>query len=164
MPGIVLQINISRGGVPKRPIARGELGFLGLAGDDHNDTQHHGGPRKALLLIAAEVVDELRGEGWPLFYGALGENITTRGMDHKRWRPGQKYAIGSTIIELTQPRGPCATLDVYGRGIQKRIFDAQVKALDATSQRWGLSGFYAAVRRPGIIETNDSLEAIEQLA
>jgi hypothetical protein len=38
----------------------------------------HGGPGKALLLLASEVIDALCAEGWPLFYGALGENLTTR--------------------------------------------------------------------------------------
>ncbi len=162
--GKILQVNISSGGVPKTPVARAEVGLLGLSGDDHNDKKYHGGRRKALLLIAAEVVRELCEEGWPLYYGALGENLTTLGLDHKAWRPGQIYRVGSVVLELTKPRGPCLTLNPYGSGIQQRIFDRRVKALDPGSPRWGLSGFYASIVQPGIIEPDDIIEAINPVA
>ena len=45
-----------------------------------NHPQIHGGPRKAVLIVASEVVDELTARGYPLFYGALGENLTTSGL------------------------------------------------------------------------------------
>ncbi len=162
--GKILQVNISPGGLPKMPTARAKVGLLGISGDDHNDKKHHGGPRKALLLIAAEVVNELSHEGWPLYYGALGENLTTLGLDHKLWRPGQRFRAGSVVLELTQPRGPCITLNPYGPGIQQRIFDKQVKALDPGSPLWDISGFYASILQPGIIEPDDIIEAIIPVA
>lgn len=156
----VLQINISKGGVPKRPIANAAVGPLGIDGDEHAHPQFHGGPRKALLLIAAEVIDTLKAEGWPVFYGAFGENLTTVGLDHRAWRSGMRFQIGKVEIELTTPRRPCATLNPYGSGIQKRIYDELVKAGDPQSLHWGEAGFYAAVRKNGTIVNEDIIEFI----
>lgn len=158
----VVQINISQGGVPKTPIESAEVGPLGISGDRHRYSMH-GGPAKALLLLAAEVVDALRQEGWPVFYGALGENLTTQGLDHRSWRSGQLYRVGDTLIELTQPRDPCRTLDRYGRGIQRRIYDKQVAALDPSSKHWGESGFYAAVLQSGIIACTAIIGLVDQV-
>ena len=146
-----MQINSSKGGVPKMPVESAEIDGLGIRGDEHRYC-YHGGPRKALLLIASEVIGQLCTEGWPLFHGALGENLTTVGLDHRCWRPGMRYQIGEVVIELVEARQPCATLNRYGRGIQRRIYDAQVKAGDWRSIHWGESGFYAAVVRGGLIK------------
>ncbi len=58
--GRVVQINVSDGGVPKRPIERGRVGPLGLAGDGHRDRRHHGGPDRALCLLSLEVIGGCR--------------------------------------------------------------------------------------------------------
>jgi MOSC domain-containing protein YiiM len=63
--------------------------------------------------------------------------------------------VGEAIIELTQMRLPCATLDVYGAGIQAAIYDARVQSGDVDAPRWGLSGFYARVVRPGTVRPGD---------
>jgi MOSC domain-containing protein YiiM len=148
----VLQINISRGGVPKRPITEGILTPLGFQGDAWSNPRLHGGPRQAVLLIARETVDELAARGYPVFYGALGENITTDGLDRRSLRVGQRYRIGSeAIIELTQPRAPCRTLDRYGSDLKSEIWDKILKEGNPASPRWGLSGFYASVLASGLI-------------
>lgn len=154
----ILQISISKGGVPKTAIPSATVGRLGIEGDIHARPEFHGGPRQALLLIASEVIETLKEEGWPMFYGALGENLTTVGLDHKSWRPGTRYRIREVELELTVPRQPCATLNPYGRGIQKRIYDQLVKAGDPRSPRWGEAGFYASVLKGGRIEVNDTIE------
>lgn len=64
---------------------------------------------------------------------------------------------GSTDIELTTIRTPCATLDVYGTGIQAAMYDARVQKGDHDSPLWGLSGFYASVVQPGIVRPGDRL-------
>jgi MOSC domain-containing protein YiiM len=161
MEARVLQINISNGGVPKRSITSAVVGRLGIERDKHAHPQFHGGSRKALLLIASEVVEKLKGEGWPLFGGALGENISTVGLDHRSWRPGMRYKIGAIEIELTIPRQPCATLNRYGPGIQQRIYDQRVNQLDPQSPHWGESGFYASVLQSGPIHTNDIIQSAD---
>src|ERR1039458_5718015 len=52
MQGTIIQINVSQGGLPKRPIAQARIGAIGLEGDAQAHPQIHGGPRKAVLLIA----------------------------------------------------------------------------------------------------------------
>jgi MOSC domain-containing protein YiiM len=163
MSGRVLQISISNGGVPKNAISSATVGQMGIEGDKHAHPQFHGGPRQALLLIASEVIHDLEAEGWPVFYGALGENITTVGLDHKAWRPGARYRIGEVEIELTKPRQPCATLHPYGRGIGKRIYDDLVGAGDPRSPHWGEAGFYAAVLKGGRLQNDDIIELMQPI-
>jgi MOSC domain-containing protein YiiM len=162
VPGCIVQINVSRGGVPKRAVAAADVTPLGLAGDICAHPHIHGGPRQALLLITAEGIDDLKAMGFPLYYGALGENITTRGLDRRSFRLGQRYRIGNALIEITKVRGPCEALNVYGRGIQQAIYDKEVKNGDPASPRWGLSGFYAAVLQAGSIRPGDPVALLEE--
>ena len=57
MQGTIVQVNVSPGGVPKRAVARGFITPLGIEGDLHAHPNIHGGPRKAVLLIAAETIE-----------------------------------------------------------------------------------------------------------
>lgn len=164
MPGAILQINVSRGGVPKRAIPSGDVTALGIAGDVQAHPEFHGGARQALLLITSEGIEELTALGFPLYPGALGENLTTRGLDRRGLRIGQRYRIGAIVIELTKVREPCSQLNPYGPGIQKAVYDAQVQAGDPQSPRWGLSGFYASVIQPGPIRPGDPITLLDQLA
>lgn len=163
MTGTVLQVSISRGGVPKRAIPEGDVTPLGIAGDAFDHPQIHGGPRQAVLLITAEAIAELTALGYPLHPGALGENITTLGVDRAQWRAGQRWRVGQAIVELTKVRAPCDTLSVYGAGIQKAVYDAQVKAGDPSSPRWALAGFYASVVQPGIVRQGDPVVLLDQM-
>ena len=164
MTGHIVQINISRGSIPKRPVPEAVITPLGLEGDSWNHPEIHGGPRQSVLLIAAEAIDELIARGHPLYYGALGENLTTRGLDRTQLRYGQRLRAGTALLELTKMRAPCATLDVYGPTIKQEIYDKRVKAGDPSSPRWGLSGFYASVIEPGVVRVNDIITVEATLA
>ncbi|MDQ6662762.1 MAG: MOSC domain-containing protein [Acidobacteriota bacterium] len=153
----VVQINISRGGIPKRPVPDAVLTPLGLEGDSCAHPRFHGGPLKAVLLIASETIDQLIAKDYPLFYGALGENLTTRGLDYRQLRAGERLRVGAAVIELTTIRVPCGTLDVHGPSIKNEIYDRKVKAGDFTSPRWALSGFYARAIGPGPIRAGDAI-------
>lgn len=161
--GSILQINISPGGIPKRPIAEAIVTAEGIRGDGWAHPQFHGGPNQAVLLITSEGIAELVEQGFPLYYGALGENLTTAGLDRRQMRIGQRYRAGEAMLELTKLRVPCSTLDVYGPAIKPAIYDARIKAGDAASPRWGLSGFYAKVIRPGVIRTHDIITLVDQV-
>ena len=89
-PGRIVQINISPGGLPKRAISGGLIAPLGIEGDRHAHPGIHGGLRQAILLIAAEVVEELQRRGYPVEFGSLGENLTTRGIDVHDLRLGDR--------------------------------------------------------------------------
>jgi len=158
--GSILQINFSAGGLPKRALPAGFIAKLGLDGDGHAHPKIHGGPRKAILLIASEIVDGLAARGYPVFYGAMGENLTTRGIDIRALRVGDRLRAGAALLEITQPRGPCTALDVYGPSIKDEIYDLRVKLLDAMSPLWGMSGFYASVIQPGKVQQGDAIEKL----
>jgi MOSC domain-containing protein YiiM len=162
MPASVLQISVSRGGVPKRPVLFGEIGKLGVAGDQQAHPEFHGGPRQALLLITSEGIEELKSAGYPLYPGALGENITTAGLNRRKIRLGQRYRIGEVIVEITRVRRPCEQLSPYGDGIQKAVYDPEVKAGNTASPLWGLSGFYASVVQPGTVRPGDTITLLEE--
>src|SRR5690348_2002274 len=159
MPGAIVQVSISRGGVPKVAVPQASVGPLGLDGDSHAHPQIHGGPEKAVLIITLEGIDELIARGYALFAGALGENLTVRGLDRRDFRIGQQFRAGSAMLEITKPRGPCATLDVYGTQLKREI-----KATDPSNAAWGLSGFYARVLSPGIVRPEDIIEVVAMSA
>ena len=160
--GSIIQINVSRGGIPKLPIVEATVTPEGILGDSWAHPQFHGGPKQALLLICSESIADLKAKGYPLFYGALGENLTTLGLDRRQMRIGQRYRIGDILIELTKIRVPCATLDIYGPDLKSEIYDKQVKAGDPQSSCWAVSGFYAAVLKPGILRQHDIITLVDQ--
>lgn len=149
--------------MPKRAIPEGDLGHLGIAGDDHAHPEIHGGPGQAILVIASEAISELVAQGFPLYPGALGENITTLGLDRKQWRTGQRWRVGQSIVEFTTVRAPCGQLSVYGPGIQRAIYDVRVDDGDPSSPRWAMSGFYASVVQPGIVRPGDPISLLDQM-
>lgn len=164
MQGSIVQVNISSGGLPKRAMAEGFVTPLGIEGDLHAHPNIHGGPLQAILIVAAEVVDTLVERGYPLFYGALGENLTTRGIDIRQVRLGDQYRAGGALLEITKPRGPCSALDVYGESLKLEVYDQKVKQRDYSSPRWGMSGFYASVVEPGPLRAGDAISLVSKLA
>ena len=163
MTGSILQINVSPGGLPKRPIAEAAVTVEGIQGDSWANPQVHGGPNQAVLLVTSEGIDELIAEGYQLYPGALGENLTTHGLDRRHIRTGQRFRVGEVFLEITKLRAPCRNLDVYGPEIKKAVYDAQVKAGDPASPRWGLGGFYARVLRAGVIRPHDIIALVDQV-
>lgn len=160
MTGAVLQVSISAGGVPNHAIDCGEVTVRGIAGDGWRHPQFHGIARRAILLMTVEGLDEIRALGFPVYPGALGENLTTRGLDRRALRSGRRFRCGGALIELTELRLPCDTISVYGKGIQAAIYDSRAMRGDASSEVWGLSGFYAAVLAPGLVRPGDSIVQI----
>jgi len=159
--GIVEQINISPGGVPKLPVAEAFVSTQGIRGDSWAHPHVHGGPLQALLLISTGDLDQLIADGFPVFPGALGENLTISGIDFRALRARQRWRVGPVVLELTKLRVPCRTLDRYntnGQRIQEQLYDAQAKAGDSTTPRWARGGFYASVLREGIIRAKDIIE------
>src|SRR5262245_9457623 len=71
-PGRVEAINISRGGVPKLPVFEAFIAEDGLGGDHQNDSYHHGGPDRAVVVYSLDVIRALQREGHPISAGAVG--------------------------------------------------------------------------------------------
>jgi MOSC domain-containing protein YiiM len=86
---------------------------VNLAGDDQADRKAHGGPDKAVYAYAVEDVRWWEHEvGRPLAYGEFGENLTTEGMEVNNALVGERWEIGTTILEVSEPRIPCWRLAV----------------------------------------------------
>jgi MOSC domain-containing protein YiiM len=154
----IVQVNISRGGVPKGAVPAAHVLYRGLEGDDWNDKKHHGLPGQAVCLFSVELIEELRHEGFSLYPGALGENFTTWGLEYRLIRLGQVYRVGRDVaIRITKVRTPCRTITVYGEGIIRATYDAEVKAGNINSPKWGRSGYYAEVLKGGTVRPGDPI-------
>lgn len=115
----VFQLNASTGGVPKRALPAADVNWLGIVGDGHNDTRHHGGPERALCLYSLELILALQAEGHPIFPGAAGENVTIAGLDWARVVPGARLRLGSAVeIEITGYATPCQNIRAYFAGAE----------------------------------------------
>lgn len=158
MQGRIVQVSLGPGGVPNRSVPTATVTPLGLEGDTFRHPGIHGGPNQAVLLITLEGIEELKQQGYALYPGALGENLTTAGIPRQAIRPGQRWRVGGQVIlEITKPRAPCKTLLVYGPRIQQALYDAQMRQKDEASPLWGLSGLYARVLEGGEVRPGDPI-------
>jgi len=125
-PAKVLSVNVgtprafdyhgrqAKSAIWKSPVA-GRVAARGvnLAGDDQADREAHGGPDKAVYAYAIEDVRWWEKEvGRALEYGAFGENLTRQGLDVNAALIGERWRIGSTVLEVSEPRIPCWRLGV----------------------------------------------------
>lgn len=107
---------------------------LGVEGDAHaGETVKHRSrvardPSQPNLrqvhLIHAELFDELAAKGFEVDPGALGENVTTRGIDLLGLPRGTRLRIGSqAVVEVTGLRNPCAQIDGLRQGLMAAVLD-----------------------------------------
>ncbi len=156
MTSIVTHVHVAPdGGVPKTTVGTIDVRRHGVIGDRTRNPDIHGGPDAALLLIDQRVLDRLCGEGFRVYPGALGENVTTRGVIFTDLAPGTRVRIGEALLEVVKQRVPCSAIDVYGGPIGARIFDSRVQHGDVTSPVWGASGLMFRVIEEGQIAAGD---------
>lgn len=75
-------------------------------------------------LIAAELIEELRAQGFDVAPGVMGENVTTTGLDLIDLPRGTLLRLGSqAVIEVTGLRNPCPQLDNYQPGLTRAVLD-----------------------------------------
>ena len=156
-----------RGGdtaIDKRPVAsahvrdpgpkRGGLGS-GVVGDDVVSRKHHGGSSQAVYAVAREELDWWSAElGRDLADGLFGENLTTEGLDVDGAVVGERWRVGSALLEVTGPRIPCATFAAWmGERGWVRRFTAR-----------GRTGAYLAVVEPGVVSAGDAVEVLDRPA
>ena len=109
--GRVVQINVSKGGVPKLPVPSAHVTRGGLSGDRQTDLRYHGGPERAVSCLALEVIERVAREGHPIAPGTTGENLTLAGLDWSAVRPGARLAFaGGVELEVTDFAAPCPTI------------------------------------------------------
>ena len=147
-------INVSGGGVPKRPIAEAAITVDGVVGDRQRDRRFHGGPDRAVTLFSTERIAALRAEGHPIEVGRTGENLTVSGIDWTRATPGARLAIGEVRLEITRYATPCANIT--------GSFVAEDIARVAQKVNPGWSRLCARVLVPGQVRVGDAVTLIDE--
>lgn len=142
-------------GIFKFPVqGRVWLDTLNLVGDGQQDLDNHGGPFRAVLTYSAGHYETWRTElarlNFP--YGAFGENLTITELDETSVFLGDIYAVGESVVQVTQPRMPCWKL---ARRWGIKDLTARVDA-----HQWG--GWYQRVLQTGHIQAGDTYRLIER--
>ena len=151
--GRVVQINISPGGVPKRPVEAARVTTFGVEGDAHRDLGHHGGPDRALCIFSIERIRALQSEGHPIAPGSIGENLTVEGLDWGAVTPGSRLLLGTgVLVEVTRYTSPCGNIvSFFKDGDYSRV---------SQKRHPGDSRVYARVLREGLIRTGDPIRVL----
>ncbi|HYK41611.1 MAG TPA: MOSC domain-containing protein [Thermoanaerobaculia bacterium] len=100
---------------------------VNLAGDEQADRGAHGGPDKAVYAYAVEDSRWWEREiGRPFARGEFGENLTTEGIAVNDALVGERWMVGTTILEVSEPRIPCWRLGVRmnDEGFVRRFTEA----------------------------------------
>lgn len=142
-------------GIYKHPVQDAVLvKKLNLVGDEQVDLTAHGGLDKAVYAYpsehyafwAAKRLAALKHEE-PLPPGSMGENLTLLGLLETDVWIGDRLHIGSTILQVTEPRQPCFKFN------EKMGFPHAVKLMVQS----GRSGFYLRVIQEGEITAGDAV-------
>lgn len=130
------------------------MGTLNLEGDRQADLSVHGGPNKAVYAYPSEHYPYWKNElpRADLPWGAFGENLTTAGLLETNVCIGDRFAIGTTEVVVTQPRLPCFKLNLK--------FDREDLAKRFLASR--RSGFYLRVLREGEIGAGDEIVSVHR--
>ncbi len=146
MNGSLVQLNVSKGGMPKRPVLFAHVSRNGIEGDKQRDLRYHGGPDRAVCIYSEELYAWLREEGIGLENGAVGENFTTRGVDLDALAVGDQLRVGECLIEITDVRTPCRNLLQWHPELLKRIK--------------GRSGWVAKVIEEAVVKSGDEITVL----
>jgi len=136
-----------------RPVA---VTPLGLAGDEQADLVHHGGREKAIHHYPYDHYPYWRGALGDLALltgpGSFGENISTTGLVENEVCLGDRFRMGTALVEVSQGRQPC-----WKQGY--RLNQPDMVARIVATRR---SGWYYRVLEPGVLAAGDGLELIER--
>ena len=138
---------------------------LGVRGDSHfgATVQHlvrvREDPTKPNVrqvhLIHSELFEELKAAGFSLAPGAVGENITTRGIDLLGLPDGSRLHIGKdAVVLVTGVRNPCKQLDNFQAGLMSAMLGR-----DAEGNITRKSGIMSVVLRGGEVRPGDTIVA-----
>src|SRR5215469_1556499 len=140
----------------KSPVA-GRIAARGvnLDGDDQADRRAHGGSDKAIYAYAVEDARWWEQEKRRSFaYGEFGENLTTEGIDVNQALVGERWEIGTAVVEVSEPRIPCWRLGV-------RMNDPMFPRRFAEAIR---PGAYLRIVVEGSVGARDKIQVIERPA
>lgn len=132
------------------------LGLTDVVGDAVMDREHHGGVNKACYLYSADHYPFWQ-EKFPDLHwshGMFGENLTVEGLDESQINIGDTYEVGTSIIQVSEPRRPCSILGIRF-GTQAMVKEFYHKPYP---------GIYVRVLKEGKIKKGDTLKLIDQEA
>ena len=148
----IVQISVSRGGVPKRPVPAARVTAQGLEGDGQR-WKHHGGPERALCVFSQERIRTLQAEGHPITSGSIGENLTLEGVDWSAVTPGVHLLLGSSVVaQVTSYAVPCIK-------ITASFHDRDCSRV-SQERHPGDSRVYARVLREGSLTSGDPVHLL----
>lgn len=166
MCGTLLSVNVGRArtltrrgravptGIWKGPLeGRVAVRATNVDGDEQGDRADHGGPDQAVYAYAREDYEWWEGElDRDLAPGTFGENLTLRGIDVSGARTGERWTIGTTVLEVSATRTPCWKLGVRMKdpGFVKRFGAAE------------RPGAYLRVVREGELAAGDGVAVVSR--
>jgi len=146
-----------------RPRIRLQAG-LGVEGDVHSGTTVKHRSRVAkdpnqpnlrqVHLIHAELLDQLKADGFEISPGEMGENVTTRGIDLLAMPVGTRLRLGpEALLQITGLRNPCVQIDRFKKGLLTAVLDR-----DERGRIVRKAGIMAIVLRGGEVAPGDRID------
>ena len=165
MSAIVTAVSVSTSHTFSKPnqLSIRLIAGLGVAGDAHLGLKvmHRSRVRqnpdvpnlRQVHLIHEELFAELRAAGFNVVAGAIGENVTTRGLDLLGLPTGARLRLGSdAVIEITGLRNPCRQLNTFQPGLMAATLDR-----DAEGRLIRKAGVMAIVIAGGDVRPGDPI-------
>jgi MOSC domain-containing protein YiiM len=139
---------------------------LGVEGDAHlgATVKHRSRVRRdptapnlrQVHLLHAELHDELRARGFAVAAGAMGENVTTRGLDMLALPTGSRLRLGAAaLVEVTGLRNPCRQLEGVAPGLMAAVLDRDGDGAGGVVRR---AGIMAIVLAGGEVRPGDPVD------
>ncbi len=144
--------SLRRTAIDKRPVLTPvTVRTLGIAGDEVGDTKHHGGVDQAVYAYAREDLDHWQDRlGRDLRNGQFGENLTTVGVDVTGAVIGERWGVGTAVLEVSVPRIPCRTFQDF---MEERRWVRRFTEV-------GRPGAYLRVLQEGVLAAGDVVEVL----
>lgn len=143
--------------IAKAPVdGAATIGLLGLLGDEQADLTVHGGLDKAIHHYPHDHYGWWQGAIGPhrllAAPGGFGENIATLGLTEENVCLGDRYRLGTALVEVSQGRQPCWKLDHH---FARRRITARVVAT-------GRCGWYYRVIEGGMVAAGERMVLVDQ--
>ena len=158
MRGRVVQLHLKpRGagahGLPKRAVTQLTITPDGVEGDFNRwrTEEANGDPDQAVLLLSEEILVALRGEGWPVQAGELGENLTLADLPPDALQPGAQVKVDGVVLEVSKACDPCDVLYTLP-------YVSKERGPEFLRTMLGRRGWYARVVQGGTIRAGTPVE------
>jgi MOSC domain-containing protein YiiM len=159
MPREAAWAGIGRTAIEKHPVADAvAVTRRGMAGDQVGDTVHHGGVDQAVYAFAREDLDWWAAElGREIRNGQFAENLTTSGIDVNAAEVGERWRVGSTLLEVAMVRIPCNDFKNW-----QRLSGYDDRAWVRRFAERARPGPYLRVLEEGAVQAGDELVVVHR--